>query len=85
MSVFYCLRTERKISLFKQRAWTCIYNVGPRSRTMALGYEVAYPTLHTRNKWRRMHGRTLLERDGDMPMFSARNSEEYKMVELCDI
>ena len=32
-----------------------------------------------------MRGRTLLERDGDMPMFSARNSEKYKMVELCDI
>ena len=29
-----------------------------------------------------MRGRTWLERDGDMPIFSAKNSEEYKIVEL---
>ena len=47
MSVFYCLRTERNISLFKQRAWTCLYNVGLRSRTVVLGYEVQHYILET--------------------------------------
>ena len=31
-----------------------------------------------------MRGRTWLERNGDMAMFSLKNSEEYKMVELGD-
>ena len=47
MSVFYCSRTERNIFLFKRRAWTCIYNVGPRSRTVVLGYEVEHYILET--------------------------------------
>ena len=34
MSVFYCLRIERNIFRYKRRAWTCLYNVGPRSRTV---------------------------------------------------
>ena len=46
MSVFYCLLSrERNISLFKRRAWTCVYNVGPRSRTVLLGYEVQHYIL----------------------------------------
>ena len=32
-----------------------------------------------------MRGRTWLEWNGDMPMFSSKNSEEYKMVEPSDI
>ena len=83
MRVFYCLRIERNISLFKRRVWTCLYNVGPRSITLVLRYEVQHYILET--KWRRMRGRTWLERNADMPMFSSKNSEKYKMVEPGDI
>ena len=47
------------------------------------GYEVQHYILET--KWRRMRGRTWLERNGDMPMFSSKNSKEYKMVESGNI
>ena len=79
---FYCLRIERNISLFKRRAWTCLYNVGTRSRTVVLGYKVQQYILET--KWRPMRRRTCLERNGDMPMFSSKNREEYKKVEPDD-
>ena len=76
MSMFYCLRIERNISLFKRCAWTCLYNVGPRNRTVVLGYEVQHYILET--KWRRVRGRTWLEKNDDMPMFSLKNSEEIQ-------
>ena len=68
MRVFCCLRIERNLSLFKRRAWTCLYNVGPHIRTVVLGYEVQHYMLQT--KWRRIRGRTWLERREYADVFS---------------